>query len=122
VVGGFEVTKGFPQVVGTIDGTHIIIIIPEQNPADYYNGKGYYSILMQAFVDFQGIFIDICIWWPGKVHDARVFYNSELYKKGAQGTLFPDWKKEILGVQVIIQTCLVDIILLLYVGTIDNSW
>jgi len=102
VVDGFEVTKGFPQAVGAIDGTHIPIIRPEQNPADYYNRKGYYSILMQALVDFRGIFMDICIGWPGKVHDARVFSNSELYKKGTQGTLFPDWKKEISGVQVII--------------------
>ena len=97
---GFETTKGFPQAVGAIDGTHIPIIRPEQSPADYYNRKGYYSILMQAVIDFRGIFMDVCIGWPGKVHDARVFANSELYKKGTQGTLFPDWKKEISGVQV----------------------
>jgi len=40
VVDGFEVTKGFSQAVGAIDGTHIPIIRPEQNPADYYNQKG----------------------------------------------------------------------------------
>ena len=49
---GFETTKGFSQTVGAIDGTHIPIIRPEQNPADYCNRKGYYSILMQAVVDF----------------------------------------------------------------------
>ena len=92
---GFETTKGFPQAVGAIDGTHIPIIRIEQSPADYYNHKGYYSILM---VDFQGIFMDVCIGWPGKVHDARLFANSKLYKKGTQGTLFSDWKKEISGV------------------------
>ena len=93
VLDGFETTKGFPQAVGAIDGTHIPIIRPEQSPADYYNRKGYYSILMQAVADFRGIFMDVCIGWPGKVHDARMFANSELYKKGTQGTLFPDWKK-----------------------------
>ena len=55
---------------------------------------------MQGLVDFRGIFMDIYIGWPGKVHDARVFANSELYKKGKEGTLFPDWKKDIAGVQV----------------------
>ena len=34
LVGGFELTKGFPQTVSAIKGTHIPII---QSPADYYN-------------------------------------------------------------------------------------
>ena len=58
---------------------------------------------MQGLVDFQGNFMDVCIGWPGKVHDTRVFSNSEVYKKGMQGTLLPDWKKwkkEISGVQL----------------------
>ena len=100
LVESFELTKGFPQAVGAIDGTHIPIIRPEESPADYYNRKGYYSIIMQGVVDFRGVFMDVCIGWPGKVHDARVFSNSDIYKKGIQGTLFPDWKKNISGVQV----------------------
>ena len=28
---------------------------------------------MQAMVDFRGLFMDVYIGWPGKVHDARVF-------------------------------------------------
>ena len=42
-------------------------------------------------------FIDTYIGWPGRVHDARVFVNSSLYKRGQAGTLFPDWKKTIAG-------------------------
>ena len=44
--------------------------------------------------------MDVCIEWPGKVHDAQVYSNSYIYKKGIQGTLFPDWKNNISGVQV----------------------
>ena len=33
-------------------------------------------MLMQAVVDFRGLFMDVNIGWPGKVHDARVFVNS----------------------------------------------
>ena len=100
VVDGFEVRWGFPQVAGAIDGTHIPIVCPQENPLDYYNRKGFYSILMQALVDFRGLFMDVYIGWPGKVHDARVFTNSSIYRKGVQGTLLPSWNKLINGVQV----------------------
>ena len=100
VVDGFEVRWGFPQVAGAIDGTHIPIICPVENPSDYYNRKGFYSIIMQGLVDFRGLFMDVYVGWPGKVHDARVFSNSSIYRKGMEGTLLPSWNKLINGVQV----------------------
>ena len=100
IVEGFETYWGFPQAAGAIDGTHIPIIRPDESASDYYNRKGYYSIIMQAMVDFRGLFMDVYIGWPGKVHDARVFVNSSLYQKGRSSTLFPDWKRNISGVEV----------------------
>ena len=67
--------------MGAIDGTHIPIIKPDNNPSDCFNRKGFYSIIMQAVVDSRGLFLDAYIGWPGKVHDARVLVNSTLYKK-----------------------------------------
>lgn len=55
---------------------------------------------MQALVDHRGHFMDVYIGWPGKVHDARVFANSELYHKGMTGVLFPDWKRSLCGTEV----------------------
>ena len=55
---------------------------------------------MQALVDHRGMFSDIYLGWPGKVHDARVFSNSSLYAKGQQGTLVPNWTKCLNGVDV----------------------
>ena len=81
LVESFELTKGFPQAVGAIDSTHIPIIWPEQSPADHYNWERYYSIIKWEVVDFRGVFMDVCIGWPGKVHDAHVFSNSDIYKK-----------------------------------------
>ena len=44
---------------------------------------------MQGVVDYQGIFTDVYIGWPGQVHDARVFKNSVLFHKASREKL-PD--------------------------------
>ena len=97
---GFEHDLGFPQCAGAVDGSHIPIISPHECPADYYNRKGWHSIILQGTVDHQGRFIDVYVGWPGRVHDARVFANSSLYQRGQSGNLLPDWKEEIAGKEV----------------------
>ena len=79
IVIGFESQWGFHQAVGAIGESHITIIKPLQCASDYYNRKGYYSILIQGLVDYRGLFKDVIIGWPGKVHDARVFSNSSYF-------------------------------------------
>jgi hypothetical protein len=84
VVDGFQ-RRGFPQCCGAIDGTHIPIEAPAESS---YNRKGWHSIILQATVDHEGLFTDICAGWPGRVHDARVFSNSGLYSRAETGALF----------------------------------
>lgn len=91
IVDGFRLCWGFPQTIGAIDGTHVPILRPKESAADYFNRKSFYSVIMQALVDYRGLFMDINIGWPGKVHDARVFANSSLYRKANNGTLLPNW-------------------------------
>ena len=100
VVRGFEWRWGFPQTAGAIDGTHIPILKPHHCAADYYCRKGYYSVLMQALVDFRGLFMNVNIGWPGKTHDARMFANSSVYTDMISGKLFPNWTRRIGGVNV----------------------
>ena len=45
-------------------------------------------MILRGTVDHEGLFIDICAGWPGRVHDARVFHNSGLNKKAERGELF----------------------------------
>ena len=81
VVRGFKEKFGISQCVGSIDGSHIPVTPPAMNHTDYYNSKGWYSMLVQALVDHNYLFRDLCISWPGSVHYARVVANSSLFRK-----------------------------------------
>ena len=91
VIQKFEQQQGIPQVGGAIDGTHIPIKAPSDHPDEYYNRKSFHSVILQAVVDSFMYFTDICVGWPGRVHDARVLSKSALYHKAQHlGTCFPD--------------------------------
>ena len=100
VVDGFQHKWGFPQCAGVVDGTHIPIVSPQAYPADYFNRKGWHSIIMQGTVNHLGVFVDVYIGWPGRVHDARVFANSTLYQRGQEKSLLPHWTEHIGGEDV----------------------
>lgn len=43
---------------------------------DYVNWKEFHSIILQGLVNVNSFVLDICVSWPGKVHDAGFFKNS----------------------------------------------
>ena len=100
VVEGFMKKWDLPQCVGAIDGSHIPISAPTNNHSDYYNRKGFYSIIIQAIVDFRYRFIDVYCGWPGSVHDSRVFAHSSIFTRGKNGTLLPSDTRSIGGIDV----------------------
>ena len=81
VTNGFKRIGFFSNVIGAIDGSHIPIKAPHLFPVDYFNRKGFYSIVLQAVVDHKKKFLDICVGWPGSTHDSRILVNSNLYDK-----------------------------------------
>ncbi|XP_031354630.1 putative nuclease HARBI1 isoform X1 [Photinus pyralis] len=93
----FRAVKGFPNVIGAIDGTHISITAPKNNAEAYVNRKGYHSMqlqvgsyFLQAVCNENGMFIHCFTGYPGAVHDQRVFQNSDLPEFFRNDTQFPD--------------------------------
>jgi hypothetical protein len=87
---GFKNIGGFNNVIGAIDGTHIILeTAPLKQPEIYWNRKKRYSIQCQGIVNHNGIFIDYKIGWPGSDHDAKIYQNSYFYQNF--NTLIKGW-------------------------------
>ncbi|XP_019771122.2 putative nuclease HARBI1 isoform X1 [Dendroctonus ponderosae] len=70
--------NGFPGVVGVIDGSHVRIDKPSEDPDCYLNRNGFYSLQFQIVCDHRGKIRDVIIGFPGSVHDSRVFRASPL--------------------------------------------
>ncbi|XP_018374047.1 PREDICTED: putative nuclease HARBI1 isoform X3 [Trachymyrmex cornetzi] len=80
-------SRGFQGVIGAIDGCHVPCKLPVRNPHDYYNRKGFHSIILQGVCDHRGKFIDCFIGLPGRMHDARVFRQSPLFENMSNARL-----------------------------------
>ena len=87
MVSGFKTKWGMVQCAGAIDGSHVPVTPPALHHTDYYNRKGWYSMVIQAVVDHKYLFRDVCVGWPGSVHDACVLVNSAVYQKASRREL-----------------------------------
>ena len=77
----FEAKYGMHQLFGCIDSTHVAIIRPVEHSQDYFCYKQFFSVNVQAVCDFYGLFIDVDCYWPGSVHDGKLFANSYISQK-----------------------------------------
>lgn len=62
-------TPWIPYVVGAIDGSHIPIIAPRDNHVDYFNRKGFHSILLQLTVAANCSVWNYDVGWAGSTHE-----------------------------------------------------
>ena len=83
----FREISCFPQVVGAIDGSHIPIIAPKNDPNDYYNRKQFHSVILPGVADGRGHLIDVSTGYAGSIHDARVLSMSSLVKEVEDGRI-----------------------------------
>lgn len=74
----FRLMAGHPGVIGVVDGCHIPISAPKENPQSYVNRKGYYSINTMAICDSKMNFTYVYVACCGSLHDARVWDLSDI--------------------------------------------
>ncbi|XP_061599578.1 uncharacterized protein LOC133462376 [Cololabis saira] len=91
---------GMPHCVGAIDGSHIPIIAPKDYHNDYFNRKGWHSIILQGVVDGKGLFWNVFAGPAGSTHDARVLRLSNLWELASRENLFPANFRNIGGTNV----------------------
>lgn len=76
----FERVWQFPHCIGALDGKHIRIKCPPNSGSNFYNYKGYFSIVLQAVSDAFYKFICIDVGGYGHQHDANTLKSSIFYK------------------------------------------
>ncbi|KAK7912492.1 hypothetical protein WMY93_012703 [Mugilogobius chulae] len=97
VIEGFRQRWGFPQCGGAIDGSHIPIIAPKENHADYFNRKGWHSVILQGIVDHR-FWTTVHIWCCQSM-SVHTHWASLQRPPGISHFCEPD-TEEIMGVQV----------------------
>ncbi|XP_064487707.1 uncharacterized protein LOC135399901 [Ornithodoros turicata] len=84
---GFDTKWNFPNAIGSIDGKHFAIRCPDKSGSDYYNYKGFHSVVLLAVADADYRFILVDIGAQGRLSDGSVFRDSAIGKSFEQSTL-----------------------------------
>ena len=68
----------FPHAVGALDGKHIVIKKPKKSGSEYFNYRGYFSLVFLALVDADYKFLWVHVGASGSPSDAQIFNHSKL--------------------------------------------
>ena len=105
-VRAFYSRYGFPQCIGAADGAHIKIKRPVDNPTDYVNRKGNFTLIVkEQQLDTTIVLFDVLIKWPGSVHNAWMFGNSALNGMFRDGTI-PKYQRTIVEGEPAVPVCI----------------
>lgn len=83
---GFLNKHGLLNCCGALDSTHIVMELPSGEPADIWVDRNHnFSMVLQAVVDTELRFLDVCVGYPGSLNDAKCLRESAFYKKCSSG-------------------------------------
>ena len=68
----------FPHTCGALDGKHIACKCPPKSGSQYFNYKGFYSVVLMALVDADYKFVWADIGATGSASDAQIYNSSEI--------------------------------------------
>ena len=71
-----ELRWQFPNAFAAANGKHVALFHPHDSGGTFYNYKGFYSIVLMAFVDFDYKFLYADVGCQGRVSDGGVYRNS----------------------------------------------
>ncbi|KAB0804838.1 hypothetical protein PPYR_01808 [Photinus pyralis] len=74
----FQNIWNLPNVLGAMDGKHVVFKAKRSEGSSFYNYKGQHSIVLLGVVDANYQFIYVDIGTNGRVSDGGVFWNSSL--------------------------------------------
>ena len=76
-----------PHAVGALNGKHIAIKKPKKSDSEYFNYKGYFSLVLLALVDADYKFLLVNVGASGSSDDAQIFNGSKLRRRIENGRL-----------------------------------
>ena len=81
----------FPNCYAVADGKHVGITCPPHSGSEFYNYKGFYSMVLLAFADYDYKLLVAEVGCQGRISDGGVYRNSSFYFNGP-GQVPWQWK------------------------------